>query len=68
MGRSIKKFTTKDGREVQFEERDPHTLTAEQAARLQRIYAYFERKDKEWAERIARGGHILKGQPRGLTK
>jgi hypothetical protein len=71
MGRSVKrtkKFTTKDGRTVEFVERDPHTLTAEQDARLKRIYAYFVWLDKQIDERIARGEAVYKAPRGGLTK
>ncbi len=58
-----RRFETLDGKVVEFtvpEKRDG--LTPKQQADLEQLYAWCKEQDRQWAERAARGGHILKGK------
>ena len=64
---TIRRFDPKKAdwvtRTFEAEERDPHTLSPKRQAELNALFAWCDRKDREYAEREARGDFRVRRVP-----
>lgn len=58
-----RQFKTRDGKTVEFVAKEGG-LSPERQARLDALFVMWAESDRKWAERVARGEHIIKGKPR----